>query len=168
MIKIVAIVIIMLCCYQIGYNQSLKLMKQVKLLREIEKMFVYIKNNISYVAKPLKEIFYELAHSKEFKELDFIETCNDNLKNGEKFELAFVSGVQKSELPLRQEDKELLISFGSQLGSSDIDGEMNKLAFYQDKLKILQKEATEKRDKLAKLYTSLGIFAGLALALVLL
>lgn len=168
MVKTVAIVVLVGCCYQLGYNQSLKLINQVKLLDEIEKMFVYIKNNITYVATPLSEIFYDMAGSKEFEKLDFVKTCNDSLQKGEKFSGAFCKAVGKTELPLADEHKELLLSFGRQLGDSDTEGELNKLTFYSNSLSALNKEAREKRDKTAKLYTSLGVFGGLAIALILL
>lgn len=161
-------IVIVLCCYQVGYSQACKLMKRVKLLNAIENMLIYIKNNISYMAKPVGEILFEMSESREFEELDFIEIAAKKVGSGQPVAYAFSQGVKRTQLELEQADKELLTSFGSQIGSSDIDGELGKIEFFKEQVKLVKEEAREKRDKTAKLYTSLGIFAGLALVLILL
>lgn len=168
MLKIFMMIVIVLCCYLVGYNQSLKLVGRVKLLSEIENMLIYIKNSISYMARPVGEIFYEMGSNYEFQKLDFITKTNEELQNGKTFSSAFSKAVNETQLELNDGEKEMLISFGEQVGNSDVEGELGKIEFFKEQVKTAREEAREKRDKTAKLYTSLGTFAGLALVLILL
>lgn len=68
-------------------------------------------------------------------------------------------------LGITQEDKALIVQFGTGLGSSDTDGQILHCTMYQEFFKERLKAAKDKKDKKVKLYHSLGAFGGIALAL---
>ena len=69
---------------------------------------------------------------------------------------------------LNNSDKELLLEFGSALGSTDIDGQLKHLELYS---KIFQNRLNEcetaLKDK-SRVYRALGLFGGISTAIIIL
>lgn len=64
-------------------------------------------------------------------------------------------------------DVELLEAFGTRLGTTDTQGQLTHIELYQS---LFQKQLTQAKEELeqkAKLYQTLGLFAGIAAALTL-
>lgn len=69
---------------------------------------------------------------------------------------------------LKADDRELLSQFGTQLGRTDLEGQLKHLAEYRALIEERLNSAGEICQKKSKLYRSLGFFAGAAVTLVLL
>lgn len=69
---------------------------------------------------------------------------------------------------LNNSDKELLCEFGSALGATDIEGQLKHIALYQSIfLEKLSESKAAVKEK-SRIYRSLGLFAGISAALIIL
>lgn len=66
-----------------------------------------------------------------------------------------------------QKDLELLKGFGTGFGSSNTEGQIAHFSLYKTLTASALNEAKEERDRKSKLYLMLGIFGGLAAAILL-
>jgi len=73
----------------------------------------------------------------------------------------------KSGLALNREDMKTLQEFGMVLGSGDVEGQISGISSLQERLAIHLADAEEKRDKNQRLFTSLGIYTGLLICILL-
>lgn len=64
-------------------------------------------------------------------------------------------------------DVELLKGFGAGFGASDTDGQLSHFSLYANLTAAALNDAKEERNRKAKLYQMLGIFAGMAAAILL-
>lgn len=62
---------------------------------------------------------------------------------------------------LRREDIHLLLAFGSQLGTTDLNGQISLCQLYVRLFEERLIQAREWKSKYAKLYLSLGVLGGL-------
>ncbi len=65
-------------------------------------------------------------------------------------------------LPLNREDKALLQKFFSQLGSTDIEGQISHINLYTEFFNELYEKSKKDIESKSKLFLMSGIFAGLA------
>jgi stage III sporulation protein AB len=71
-------------------------------------------------------------------------------------------------LHLDQEDLEILARLGDQLGSSDREGQRRYIHLTLQQLAVQEEKAQALRQKYERMYKSLGVLGGLALAILLL
>ena len=69
---------------------------------------------------------------------------------------------------LQNSDKELLLSFGSPLGATDLEGQLSHLALYRELLKKQLDGAERDITEKSRLYRTLGLFGGACAAIMLL
>jgi stage III sporulation protein AB len=74
----------------------------------------------------------------------------------------------KEVLSLQREDLDILQRFGDQLGSSDKEGQIKFIKLTLMQLHEEESKARELREKYERMYHSLGLLAGIALAIILL
>ncbi|MGI6537393.1 MAG: hypothetical protein ACOX22_03480 [Caldicoprobacterales bacterium] len=76
--------------------------------------------------------------------------------------------LMKPEWSLRQEDSKILRRFGDQLGNSDREGQIRFIRLTLAQLHDEEVKARAAREKYDKMYRSLGLLGGIALAIILL
>jgi stage III sporulation protein AB len=67
-----------------------------------------------------------------------------------------------SNLPFNKEDKALLKDFFSQLGTTDVEGQLSHIELYKEFFSEHYERAKSDIEKKSKLYRMSGLFAGLA------
>lgn len=70
-------------------------------------------------------------------------------------------------LRLREEDTSLLCEFGSQLGKTDLEGQLSHLALYETIVQKRLHACEEEYAQKSRVYRAVGLFAGTAAALLL-
>lgn len=68
---------------------------------------------------------------------------------------------------LHNSDKELLSSFGSQLGTTDLEGQLSHIELCRAMLSKQLSEAEEEQRQKGRLYRTLGVFGGVSAAIML-
>ena len=113
-------------------------------------------NEINFKTAPLYEAFESAA--KRDKSGIFKESLENFFEAGAT--RALEEAVKKS--GLGQEEKEVMLSFSYGLSSPDKEGQIKNAALAMERINLLIKKATEKKDKLFSLYLSVGLLAGAA------
>ena len=139
-------------------------LNRVKSIEEIMLMIQIISTEIKYCKTPLNEIVNKLSCNNDFTHLKFISKC-ENLLESQTFPSAWKRSVKESEL--HEADKQLLVSLGNNLGTSDIEGQLSNCELHKELFENNYMCAKEKCSKFGKLYTSLGLFGGVLVAVVI-
>ncbi len=167
MLKILGLVLIVAAGTGAGFWASTRLQRRVTVLEAVDRFLLYIAGKIRYTAAPVPDIVSGIVREGKFSELPFLrgvagcgaaafhETWRREL-------LAWQRGG-----PLLQEDVELLLDFGEKTGTSDLDGQIENCRMYQGLLDVRLKDARSAAREKGRLYMTLGLIGGMALALLL-
>ena len=93
----------------------------------------------------------------------------DNTLHNQPFETAWSERIRllPKSLSLKKSDKELLSEFGRELGKTDIDGQLKHIELYKTVFEKQLYSAEEEISKKSKLYKTMGLFAGISIALMI-
>lgn len=154
-----------------GISMGLRYRDHLRLLEDLRKMITLLKGEILYDNAPLEEAF---AHAGERSSCVLSGMFTDMSKriaerNGESFYEMWQEEVDRldKEVPLSNEDRRQLKGLGQNLGYLDHAMQERTILLY---LEQLDGEITYLREHLQeknRLYTSLGIAAGLFLIIVM-
>lgn len=163
-IKIIGAVLIVCASFYVGCSLSKKLFKR----RD------FFKNFITFLSSLETRIRYD-----SYDIFTLVSVCadGDNLSYFKFEEQAFsvpfstewnkkVEQLPKS-VSLTKSDKQLLCDFGSELGKTDVEGQLKHIALYKA---IFSKQLTNAEDAIiqkSKLYKTMGFFVGTAAALMM-
>lgn len=151
-------------CSLIGNYFATRDLNRVKTIEEIFLMIQIISTEIKFCKTPLDSIVNKLSKNDGFIHLNFICEC-EKLLGKQKFPTAWQTSVKKS--ALHESDKQLLISLGNNLGTSDVEGQLSNCELHKELFENNYNSAREKCLKFGKLYTSLGLFGGVLVAVVI-
>lgn len=68
---------------------------------------------------------------------------------------------------INNSDRELLINIGSELGKTDVDGQLSHLELCSSLVAVQLSDARETLLKKTRLYRALGLFAGVSIAIII-
>jgi stage III sporulation protein AB len=135
-------------------------------VEQLEAFLVFLaaaQTEIRYTASPVEEIIRRHGNMRLFT------LCMENCQCGSNFSEAWsdavVSGTEG--LGLDGKDITLIHDFGAGFGTSDVDGQLAHCKLYTELITARLEDAKESKKRKAKLYLMLGIFAGMAAALLL-
>jgi|GEM_PF-2368244 len=152
-----------------GHALSLKLKYRVRELEAILAMGEQMATYIRYQGLPLPELFEQLSESSQLKELPFIKNCALQMKGGVSFPVAYRAALNQSKdmMHLKGEDFKYLAGLEQELGSTDLDGQLKTLWLFQKTVESCLTEAREEYRSSGMVYQRVGLFAGMALAIVI-
>ena len=158
------IIIVAAACVLAGYMESRRLGTRVK---ELEKFMAFLsaaKTEIRYSAVPVERIV-----AKHGKELKFLALCGTYCAAGERFHDAWLHGVEAGTAGtgLNAKDLDYIRDFGGGFGATDLEGQLAHCQLYLEFIGGALAEAKEEKAQKSRLYLMLGIFGGLAAALLL-
>lgn len=121
---------------------------------------------IRYTNSEMGEMLKSAAQNASYKKLLFVTGCE---KTGEKgdFHRYWIEGTARQPY-LTANDKELILSLGDKLGSTDLDGQLSFLEMTEEIFKEQQNQALADYRNKGKVYRSVGILCGLALGIIVL
>lgn len=135
-------------------------------LEKCRLMIGRFESEIRYNHAELGEIIHTLCDEPCMEELLFIKGCR--LKLGqEDFYCAWEDALRLNPCSLNRQDIDVLCSFGSQAGTSDIETQLTQCRYYEEQLDRMAGEAKTEYEKKGKLYRSLGISLGLLVAILM-
>lgn len=139
----------------------------MRLLTLTGRMLEELSVQIRFKASTVYELLDALANS--VGELEFLSLAQKRASCGESFFAAWEKGLADwRNSDIKEEDRALLLSIGEKLGDSDVDGQLSTIELHKQHLNTLLLSATEERKKKGKLYRSLGVLAGVFVAIMLL
>lgn len=163
LIKIFGCVLIALTGFGVGCILTKRLSLRLDFMNKFSVFISLLQTQIRYNGSEIYSLVISCAKSSDlplFNHADIIEPFSEFWKSE-------IIKYQKK-FGLNNSDKELLLEFGSGLGTTDIEGQLSHLELYRSIFqKRLQERQSEFKDK-SKIYRALGLFGGISTALIIL
>lgn len=146
-----------------GYSERLDELNAFNTLINI------LQNTIKFTKLPLKDIFEQIGNiTIKTRVKNIFISCSKKIKDTA-LEKAWKQAIDEEMdyLNMKNEDFDVIETLGNTLGKTDIDGQMNELNQFKERLNIQIKQAEEEKRKNSKMFKSLGTIAGLVLVIIL-
>ena len=168
-LKITGIIIVFMASALTGSYFSHIYSERCRLLRAIIRMYDRTALMIRYSALPVEDIISGLAADRTLKRLSFLCRVDEDMKSGGDFRGIWQDRLSEwdRDIPYREES-ELLSQFGSDLGASDAEGQLDCLRAQRKLAEEYIAEAEKDSRTKGKLCRSMGVLIGLGAALILL
>jgi len=153
----------------VGFGAAARLEGRVRDLRGLTAGLEAMARALDARLAPLEEMLSAAAESTQGRPAGLYRACAQALGRGEGRSFRVVWNTALEELPLRLEraDLDLLRPLGEVLGRYDGDSQAAALAQTVARLGGQLEEAVEQRRRLGRLYGTMGVSAGLFLAILL-
>lgn len=161
MFKICGIVLIIIFSFLVGYYFSLRLKNRLEFLSGFREFMTALETNIRYNSG---DIFTVIKKSLPKKTAEYFKS--DNFNSLSEYWESCVTNISNS-TALKREDLSLLREFGRMLGTTDIEGQLNHIELYKELINSNINNSIEELKKKGKLFKLLGLFAGIAAALMI-
>lgn len=140
------------------------------MLTEILLFISAVKNEIEFNRKPVTTILRESINKNCSKHLTFIPKCVSFIDSGEDFINSWKNSVAESNVCslLNSQESDLLVSYGSQLGTTDVCGQTSMCILYERLFSEKLKSAQAYEENYGKIYRQSGIFIGAAIVILIL
>lgn len=141
--------------------------RRVTALEAVDRFLLYIAGKIRYTAAPVPDIVSGIVREGKFSELPFLRGvagCRAE-EFHETWKRELLADGQGG--ALSREDIELLLDFGEKTGTSDLTGQIENCRLYQQLIGVRLEEARRFAREKGRLYMTLGLIGGMALALLL-
>lgn len=154
---------------KIGYDTSNRYQKRVKELMAFQSGLWGLSSDIGFTLTTIDEAMIKLSRLVPTKASDVFLKTGELIKQGNTAEKAWNDAldVNRVNLCLNDGDIDILKDFGSRLGTSDSDTEIENIKNTIEKLKICEKDANENCHKYSKLCKTAGLSTGALLAILL-
>ena len=171
MLKGIGALCVMLGASVMGFGYAAAVRRQGTRLAALIGSLTYMKGEIEYRRTPLPEVFLLLADSAAEKCVGrFWQHCAEALARGTGFgvQSAFRAAMRKSALELPPEAVQTMLVLGTSLGQFGLEGQERAIALSIERLAALLERLEQGRAARCRSYATIGVCAGLAVAVILL
>ena len=172
MLKLLGIVLVVFSCTAMGWNQSIAVENRLRQLREIEKLVHLILGEITYRKETLPEV---LLHTSRKAASPFDVFLREVAQQASLYQGECFSGIFRKQAEeclknsnLTANELETFMQLGEYLGWLDIEMQRNTMALYLEQLKQDIGNLSRELPARKKICRSLGVMAGIFLAIILL
>lgn len=164
LIKLIGSAMLILSSFSVGYYMSKSLYRRKDFLSSFLIFLNHLATNIRYNSD---DIFTLAALCADMEELDNFKSITSDRS------ASFTAAWNKAVLTipkaysLKKSDISLLKDFGSELGKTDVEGQLKHIELYKVMFKKQLADAENEITKKSKLYKTMGFFVGTAAALVM-
>lgn len=154
-------------CLGAGMLAAQRLRGRVRLLRQFEGALERMERELSYTATELPELLEKLSGPDGAGA--FFRACAQGLRGPDRPPLRRLwhEGLRRLPVPLREGELELLEEAGHILGQYDSAGQCAALKRIRGELAVARRDAELERDRLTRVYCTVGGTAGLFLMILL-
>ena len=153
----------------LGISRAEKFNARVKYLQSMQSSILRIENEIRYAHTPLTEIFKRTCESDDGvvgKMFLSAYNCMREL-NGKPLSQIWASSVEKVSGKIFKDDKELLCSFSKCFTKGDVESQIKSLRLYFERISHTLEKAQRESEINKKLFTNLGVYTGILVAVLL-
>lgn len=156
---------IIICSTRIGILISKKYKYRLDELDELKSQFKLIENKIKYTYCSLEDIFAQVAEISEHtvKEL-FLNVAKNIKKDGA--QKAWTDAIDVTTLNIKREDKQVLKEFGTLLGKTNKEGQLNQIKYQIELLDRQIEKAKREKEKNENVYQKLGLIFGIGISII--
>ena len=165
--KLSGTVLILICFAMMGSRIRYKFKNRIVCLEEILIMLDIIRSQICFVNTDIKSLIIMLSNDENLKKLNFLSECKTLMESNNDFVFAWNNAIDSAGSSLNETDIQLLKSFGSQLGKSDVQGQINNCLLHIERFKNRLDDAQLNFKKYGNLYFNLSILSGLLVSIIL-
>lgn len=172
MLKLFGIILVIFSCTAMGWNQSMAIEKRLRQLREIEKLVHLMLGEITYRKEALPDVLLHTSRKAASPfDVFFREAAQQaSLYQGECFSGIFRKQAEEylKNSNLTAKELEEFIQLGEYLGWLDIEMQKNTMTLYLEQLKGDILTLSGEIPVRQKMCRSMGVMAGIFLAIILL
>ena len=166
LIKLAGIIMIFSAASMTGAYLSASLHQRCIRLETLRRMTEDIASYIRYRELTVYEIVQELSTDSFYRDFDFVCCLSRNLDRHRPFYGQWESAAD--ECRFKGDERNLILSLGNVLGTSDTQGQLAAIELYSAKLDSMIKASDEQYSRKGKLYRSLGVLSGAMLGILML
>ena len=166
MLKAAGLLCVVICGAGLGAGASAVLRKRIGICKSLRYFFQELGILMRCTGDTLSALIGELAGAESCADLNFLREAASLMETGEPFPLAWKRSVSIS-AGLTTEIKDMLLSLGDSLGTSDLAGQLMTLERAEHELEVIYEKALEQYRTKGKLYRCLGVLGGMSAALLL-
>lgn len=169
MIRLIGSVLLAGGSAALGFGAVRRLDGRVRDLRGLEAGVEILQRELGWRLAPLPDALVRTAEGTAGRAAQFFQSCAQEALylNGRSFQQIWRETAESSKMRLEREDMELLEQLGAVLGRYDGDSQRQALEAAGARLAQRRAGAVEQRGRLGKVYSVLGISAGLLLVILL-
>lgn len=165
MLRVIGVLLIFSACCCTGINMSLKMRKKLERLELFRRMTDETATLIRYRGLTVREIMTQLRSNAAYTGLDFLQSGDYSDRSHPAAEI-FME-CTREDMCLSAEEKRFLIRFASELGTSDVKGQLSAISILSEELDVMIKAQSEKYAVKGRLCRSMGILAGAMLGILI-
>ena len=169
--RILGAVLVIAASAFVGFGFAAAVRRQCRQQEALLSALELMKNEMQYRMTPLEDVFAMLRNVRESAVAELFEHWSENLYGTQlmSVEAALQRAVEQThELNLPPESLQTLRSLSQSLGKLDADGQCSAIQLSQTQLQNQLAIARAGSEKRAQSYRTVGVCAGLALAVILL
>lgn len=167
-IKYILIFLVFLIFFAMGNRYSKKYSNRVNELERMNNMLNVFRAKIKFSCLAIQDVFSQIYEDNKNNIGMIFNNANKYMEQNTAstaWQMALDSS--KENTSLTYEDYETLASLGKMLGNTDVGGQVSQIELTKELLQKQIKEAQEEKKKNSKLYKTLGLTVGLAVAIIL-
>ena len=169
MFKLIATVMIAAGFALGGRHLAVLQKKRVSFLESIILMISTAETQLKYACLPVSDLLKIFNENTALSELEFIRSCREKVCFGEPFPDAWRESIENEAefCRLLGNSAKNLVSMGSELGSTDLDGQLSCCGYYKNLFEADLEEQREKSEKYSRLFPSMGLLLGISAAILI-
>lgn len=169
MIKIFGAILLLLGATWAGLSASKKLDMRVKTLRSLLECMELLEWELAMNVPPTDQLIKEVSKRISQPASLFLHACLENMRANEYIMAEVWEKTARKQLTaLNHDDFEVLLPVGTILGRYDTDSQKHSIMAARQRLSSNLNNAIDDRKRLGRLYSTLGVMAGVFLVIVFL
>lgn len=164
--KYLLLIVIFSLSTAIGLIISKMYENRVNELKEFKSIFNIMKTKIKFTYEPLREIFLQISkdNNTQIEKIFGQMACQIQYEQVEK---VWSTAIQKADISINQEDKNIIKKLGKLLGQTDVEGQISEIEVAENFLDMQIEKAEDEKKKNQKMYKTLGVVLGLVFVIIL-
>lgn len=158
MIRVLGVMLIFFSAALVGMSMSVNMKKKLDRLALLRRMADEISTLIRYRSLTVREIITELRQSGMYSELHFL--YGSDFKDRSRPVSEIWESTVLSDCNLSREEKTVLCNLGTQLGTTDSQGQLSLIAAFSAEIEEMYERQKQVYAVKGKLYRSMGILIG--------
>lgn len=170
MLKLLGSILVVAACSAVGFGFAANIRTQASQLEQLAGALEYMKNEITYRLTPLPELFVLLSKTMDHTVGAFFGRCAQHLEadRSASIQHVFRHAMQQTQLQLPPGANQALLELSLSLGTFDATGQVSAIELAATRLRQEFQALQARRRERCRSYETIGVCAGLALAVILL
>lgn len=168
--ELIGVLLIVGSSSSLGFLKAREFVLRTRQLKQVKLALQLLKTEVSYEVNPLPQAFAKIAAELEAPLADFFSQAQAGLRTGLTAKEAWQQAVQEVlvDTALKEDDREVLVNLGCNLGQSTSEDQLRYLSLAQDYIDDLYQEASTEEQKKVKLWRYLGVLGGAFIVILIL